>query len=65
MSGQKKTILIAVAVVVLAGASAYGYMKYLPEESRQARTTAVSDNLLAKAKQARQRAALLNHGEQQ
>jgi len=56
MTGKKKnkTILIAVAALVLVGAGVYGYMKYLPEESRQARAAAVSEDLLAKAKEAEQ-----------
>jgi hypothetical protein len=54
MTGKKKnkTILIAVAALVLAGAGVYGYMKYLPEGTQEARKAAVSENLLAKAKQA-------------
>jgi tetratricopeptide (TPR) repeat protein len=56
MIGKKKnkTILIIVAVLVLAGAGVYGYMKYLPEGAKQARQAAVSENLLAKAKEAEQ-----------
>lgn len=55
MTGKKnnKTILISVvAALVLVGAGVYGYMKYLPEESEQAHAAAVSEDLLAKAKQA-------------
>ena len=54
MTGKKKnkTILIAVVALVLAGAGIYGYMKYLPQGTQEARQAAVSENLLAKAKQA-------------
>jgi len=57
MSGKKKnkTILIAVAALVLVGAGVvYGYFKYLPEGAKAARQAEVSENLLAKAKQAEQ-----------
>jgi tetratricopeptide (TPR) repeat protein len=57
MTGKKKnkTILIAVAALVLVGAGVvYGYFKYLPEEAQQARQAKVSENLLAKAKEAEQ-----------
>jgi tetratricopeptide (TPR) repeat protein len=54
MTGKKKnkTILIAVTALVLAGTGVYGYMKYLPEEARESRKAEVSENLLAKAKEA-------------
>ena len=51
---NKKIILIVAAVLVLGGAVAYGYIKYLPEEAKQARQAKVSENLLAKAKKAEQ-----------
>ena len=56
MSGKKnsKIILIVVAVLMLAGAGVYGYIKYLPEGAQQARKAEVSENLLAKAKEAEQ-----------
>jgi len=56
MTGKKKnkTILIVVAALVLVSAGVYGYMKYLPEGTQEARQAAVSDDLLAKAKEAEQ-----------
>ena len=49
---NNKIVLIAVAALALVGASVYGYMKYLPEGTLEARKVAVSENLLTKAKQA-------------
>jgi tetratricopeptide (TPR) repeat protein len=49
---NNKIVLIAVAALALVGASVYGYMKYLPEGTQEARKVAVSENLLTKAKQA-------------
>ncbi len=56
MTGKKKSkiILIITAVLVLTAAGVYGYIKYLPEEAQQARQAKVSENLLAKAKEAEQ-----------
>jgi tetratricopeptide (TPR) repeat protein len=51
---NNKIVLIAVAALALVGASVYGYMKYLPERTQEARKVAVSENLLTKAKQAEQ-----------
>jgi tetratricopeptide (TPR) repeat protein len=51
---NNKIVLIAVAALALVGASVYGYMKYLPEGTQEARKVAVSENLLTKAKQAEQ-----------
>ena len=51
---NKKIIMIVAAVLVLGGAAAYGYIKYLPEETQQARQAKASENLLAKAKKAEQ-----------
>ena len=48
-------IMIVVAVLVLTGAVAYGYMKYLPGEGGESRAAAVSKNLLAKAHEAEQK----------
>ena len=57
MSGKNKNkmIVIVTAVLVLAGAGVYGYIKYLPEGAQQSRQAAVSENLLAKATAAEQR----------
>jgi tetratricopeptide (TPR) repeat protein len=54
MSEKKnnKIVLIAVAALALVGAGVYGYMKYLPEGTQEARKVAISENLLTKAKQA-------------
>ncbi len=56
MTEKKKsnTLWIILAVLVLAGAGIYGYMKYLPEGVKESRKAAVSENLLAKAKEAEQ-----------
>jgi tetratricopeptide (TPR) repeat protein len=51
---NNKIVLIAVAALALAGAGFYGYTKYLPEGTQEARQVAVSENLLTKAKQAEQ-----------
>ena len=58
MTEKKKnsTLLIILAVAVLAGAAVYGYMKYLPEEggSEDSKKAAISEDLLAKAQKAEQ-----------
>ena len=56
MSGKKnnKIILIVAVALVLVGVGAYGYIKYLPEGAKQAHEAEVSQNLLAKAKEAEQ-----------
>jgi tetratricopeptide (TPR) repeat protein len=51
---KNKTVLIIVAALALVGAGVYGYMKYLPEGAKEARKAEVSENLLAKAKEAEQ-----------
>ncbi len=56
MTEKKKsnTLWIILAIAVLVGAAVYGYMKYLPEGAKESRKAAVSENLLAKAKEAEQ-----------
>ncbi len=52
---KNKIILIVIAALLFSAAGVYGYIKYLPEGAQQARKAEVSNNLLAKAKEAEQK----------